>query len=356
MSDVSNGATRGGFSVVSLAAVVGIVVVGIWLAEAGRALLIPPVVAVILWFFLMALADFYRNLALRKWRMPRWLAMVAALLTYLGIGYVLVEVLRGSVTEIVGRLPFYQHRLDQVLARLSGSLHLRQDLTLTGLMGKVELSVLAGWAADGLATLGRYALEIGLYLLFFSLEARHFRHKLDVVFPDPSRRAEVQGALDRIGADLQTYVWIKSALGLLVAFLTWLTLSVAGLPFPIFWATIAFLLSYIPTVGSVVGVSLPCLFALVHFDTFVPFLGITAALVTVRTVVGDFLEPRLMGRSLNLSTVAILFALSMGGVVWGVVGLFLCVPFLVAMNVILAKFPRTRWVAILLSEDGSVRE
>nr|WP_306303376.1 AI-2E family transporter [Pseudovibrio denitrificans] len=115
-----------------------------------------------------------------------------------------------------------------------------------------------------------------------------------------------------------------------------------------------FLLNYIPTIGSLIAVIFPSLLSLVYFDTLTPFIAITLGLGAVQFILGNLVEPRLMGTQLNISPLVIMISLSFWGALWGVIGMVLCVPLVVLAIIICAQFPSSRPIAILLSGDGNV--
>jgi predicted PurR-regulated permease PerM len=129
-------------------------------------------------------------------------------------------------------------------------------------------------------------------------------------------------------------------------------MMIMGLSHALFWAFIIFLTSYIPVIGAAIGVLIPPLFGLVEFANPWSSLILLAALEVMHFIVGHVLQPRMQGRSLNLDPVVVLFALTFWGFLWGVAGAFLSTPLTVLMMAILAEFPQTRWLAVLLSSDG----
>ena len=120
------------------------------------------------------------------------------------------------------------------------------------------------------------------------------------------------------------------------------------------WAFVIFILSYIPTIGAIVGCGLPILFAMVIGAPLNTLALITIGLVGLQILFGNIIEPKLTGTTLNLSTLAILINLVFWGLIWGVAGMFFSVPLLVATFIITAQFDSTRWIAILLSADGKI--
>jgi predicted PurR-regulated permease PerM len=119
---------------------------------------------------------------------------------------------------------------------------------------------------------------------------------------------------------------------------------------------VVFILNYIPVLGSFVGVVLPSLLVLVQFGSFGPFFVAVMLLSIVQVGIGNFLEPRLMGSSLNLSPLAIIVSLAVWGGLWGLAGMFLCVPLTVILVIICAHFEGTRPLAVLLSAHGQPDE
>ncbi len=146
-----------------------------------------------------------------------------------------------------------------------------------------------------------------------------------------------------------------------------MSLVALGVQNALFLSALIFVLNYIPTVGSIVAALVPPLFALVQpaVPGWVPGMEpqdsyIYAALVFGivsfwQFSIGNFVQPRMMGDSLNLSALVVLLALAIWGVLWGIPGMFLSAPLTVLMMILLAQSPETRWMAILLSADGNPR-
>jgi predicted PurR-regulated permease PerM len=129
-----------------------------------------------------------------------------------------------------------------------------------------------------------------------------------------------------------------------------------GLDFAEFWALLIFFLNYIPNLGAIVATAFPSVLALIQFQSWWPFLEVSMGIVAVQFVVGNFLEPKLLGQSLNLSPFVILFALGLWGSIWGILGMFLSVPITVMMMIVFAHFDATRPVAVLLSQNGCINK
>src|SRR5262249_25240388 len=173
--------------------------------------------------------------------------------------------------------------------------------------------------------------------------------------PNAERQALVRRILQRIATEIQTYVWLKTLTSLMTGVASYLVMRFVGVDFAAFWALLIFALNYIPYIGAMLGVIFPATIALVQFDTLKPFIVTVCALAVVQFTTGSIIEPRIMGKGLNLSPVIMLLSLATWGAIWGVVGMFLAVPLMVVVMIICSHFQPTRSIAIIMSADGDLR-
>ena len=129
-----------------------------------------------------------------------------------------------------------------------------------------------------------------------------------------------------------------------------------GVDAAFFWAFLMFALNYIPTIGSLIATLFPAFFSLVQFGEIQPFIIILVGLGIAEWFVGNVLEPRLMGKSLNLSPLVTILALIVWGQIWGITGMLLSTPITVVMLIIFSQFESTRGIAVMLSESGDIDE
>jgi predicted PurR-regulated permease PerM len=195
-----------------------------------------------------------------------------------------------------------------------------------------------------------------IYAGFLFVEQVHFRRKLALMFEAHGQQARVRSVLEQIDRDIRIYLRIKTTLAVVTATLAYAVMTWVGVDFAGFWAVMVFFFYYIPTVGSILAIMAPALLTLVQFDHLTPFLVVLFVIGTIQIVMANVVEPAIMGRSLNLSPLVVLVSLMVWGTIWGVVGMFLCVPIMVVLLIVLAHFRATRPVAVLLSADGRVPE
>ena len=135
---------------------------------------------------------------------------------------------------------------------------------------------------------------------------------------------------------------------------TWAIMAFCGMEFAVFWGVLIALLNYVPYIGSFLSIFLPAVFAILQFGSLGQVLSVMVPLSVVQFLNGNFLDPYLMGNSLNLSPFVILVSLTVWSALWGISGAFLAVPMTAVMVMIFAEFPGTRPFAVLLSRKGDV--
>ena len=193
-----------------------------------------------------------------------------------------------------------------------------------------------------------------IFVIFLLVEQQFFDIKLDAIVRDKARREQIRSLLDRVGRDIQSYLWIMTFVSILTAGLSYGVMIAVGLEHAAFWAFLIFILNFIPTIGSIIGTILPSLYGLLQFGDFNPFIILLAAIGIIQFLVGNVLQPRLSAKTLNLSQFVVILSLFVWGAMWGIVGMFLAVPITAILMIVFANFPSTRMVAALLSESGDV--
>ena len=135
--------------------------------------------------------------------------------------------------------------------------------------------------------------------------------------------------------------------------ISYVAMTALGLDNALFWALVIFVLNYIPIVGGLFAVGLPVVFALVQFESLGRVGLLAGLLFGAQTIIGNTIQPKMMGDSMNLSALVVILALSVWAALWGGVGAFLSAPLTVIIMIVLAQFPTTHWIAVLLSADGN---
>jgi len=320
----------------------------------GRALLVPFVIAVVIWYLLNVLAATFQRLTIRTWCPSYRLSLAASVLTFGGLIFVITGVITRNTIDIIGAAPDYQKNLERSIAEVFEYFGQAEPVTVATLIEGLNIDRILYNLLWTLTDIIANAAMIIFYLIFLLLEQQGFDRKLAAFFDNRERETLVRGLIRQIDLDIQAYIRVKTFVSLITALLGYMVMMWVKLPFADFWAFLIFLLNFIPTIGSIVATLFPCVLALVQFETLQPFFIVAVSLGTIQFFVGYFLDPRLMGKSLNLSPLVILLSLTLWGGIWGVMGMFIGVPITAIFMIICTHFARTRPIAILLSGDGKL--
>lgn len=336
----------------------GLAIIALGVAVAGlvygRPLLVPLAVALFLWAVLEAMIEGFASVTIGDYRLPRWLAAVLGIASVMLGLYLIMAILLGQVDAIGAAWPRYVARFESIVSDLTEWLGPEQSQKLKQMMGEIDLTRrIPGVIASTQSVIFSLLLVLA-YIGFLFAERGNFGAKVAAMFPDEARAREATALFATISQSVQGYIWIKTVVSVLTGAACYVVLRWLGVDFAETWALLIFALNYIPNIGSIVGVAFPALIALVQFDTLGPFFIVVIVLTAIQLTIGSFLEPMLMGKSLNMSPFAIILGLAFWGAVWGMVGMFLSVPILVVIMIVCANVPSWRWVAILLSKDGRI--
>tara|TARA_B100000470_G_scaffold30445_1_gene20254 strand:+ start:311 stop:1441 length:1131 start_codon:yes stop_codon:yes gene_type:complete len=323
----------------------------------GKDLLLPLVIAIALWYLINVLARAFSHIAIGGFRFPMPVCLTASFLTFIFLILALINFLSSTVGDVLDVAPIYQENLTTRLENLSfvdmsefEGQSLPQLLTtwldIPSFLTSIASSLTGILASGGL---------ILIYIGFLFLEQGHFTNKITALVADPNKEQDANKIINRIRDDIQKYITIKIITSSLTGMLSYIILRIADVDFAGVWGLLIFLLNFIPTVGSIIATIFPALIALAQSDGYTLFLVVLFSIGALQVCIGNILEPRLMGSSFNLSPIIILLNLALWGYIWGIPGMFLCVPFLIIVTIILSHFPQTRPMAIILSSDGRLR-
>ena len=324
-----------------------------WLLIVGRNLLLPLVLALVFWYLINALANTYARLHVGSFSLPRSIALTAAIITAVAFMWILGSIVGSNVSEVIKAAPGYEERLQKVVDSITGYFGVTR-LVLSDLFARFDLSGSLSQLAGGVASVAGVVGIIVAYAGFLFVEQVWFGRKLALIVRDPERTERLRGILHQISLDIQTYIRIKTILAVITAALGYGIMRIVSLDFAGFWAVLIFFFYYIPTIGSLLAIASPAVLTLVQFDSIGPFLFVTVTFTAVQTVMANIVEPMVMGKQLNLSPFVIILSLVVWGTIWGVVGMFLCMPIMVILMIILANFEETRPIAVMLSAEGRV--
>ena len=332
-----------GSAAISFAAVI-VVIYGLQMA---KALLVPFLIAAFL-----ALITVKPMLWMQRNRVPTVLAALIIVFVIMLILGVLGAIVGTSIAEFTAALPTYQERLDVIVQGVVDFIGRRFDTSeqFKNLGDMIDPGYAMGLAAtilNGLTDVLTNVFLIFFTMIFILLEASTVDTKVEAAFGRSTKSLQRPRIfLANLGRYLGIKTIVSMATGLTAGLLTW----AIGLDFPLLWAMLAFLLNYVPTIGSIIAAVPAVLMALVQLGygeasaTAVGFVGINL-------VFGNIIEPRLMGYGVGISPLIVFVGLVFWGFVFGPVGMLLSVPLTMTLKLALESDERTRWIAILIGSE-----
>lgn len=315
----------------------------------------PFILAVMVWYFIYELREAGGAITFKGRRMPRWLLTTLAFIIIIMLVVAVIEIISYNLELIRERLPDYLRSFREMTAnmqQIEGFEEIQQRVL--NAVQTFDFNPIVGGFINSISGIAGDIFLIIIYVFFLIAEDNLFSRKLTMLSIDPARIEGFRSIVRQVHGAVRTYLVVKTAMSLLTAILSYLLLLMFGVDFPILWAFIIFLLNYIPYIGSMLATLLPAAFAVFQFQSFAMFLWVFLAIQIVQVVVGNIIEPKVMGKTLNLSPLGVLLALTFWGIIWGITGMILSVPITSVMVIIASRFASTRFIAVMLSETGEL--
>jgi predicted PurR-regulated permease PerM len=308
------------------------------------------------WFLIREIRSQAEKLPYVGERLPRWFWNVFASTVLFAVAGVVVNMIFSNMQDLSDNLHLYEKNLQIFNKEIESkySLNLYNELKLY--YGEFNLSSIISFIISSLTDIFSDFILILLYILFFFVEETVFDNKIARLFPHKTERFEAEINLKRFSDTISRYISLKTFVSFITGFASYIVLIIIGVDSALFWSFLIFILNFIPNIGSLVATVFPAMIALFQFGDSGPFFMILLLVGTIQMIVGNIIEPRIMGNSLNLSALVVLLSLVFWGLLWGIIGMAISVPLTVILVILLGQFESTKPVAILLSEKGEIAD
>jgi AI-2 transport protein TqsA len=324
-------------------AIVVIFVAGVVL-KLARPILIPFILAVFLSYIIDPVLTF-----LTGCRCPRPAAVVIVLVLMFVFLYLAGVLVYSSGKAFVTELPKYQERLTEVSDLVQKTAD-RFKIDIPAAVAGVDANRIGGFVLKALGPFMGLLVKLLLVFLFLVFIVAG-RGRAEVKIPKAigaGHAGRVRGILERINVQVRKYLVIKTVMSLVNGLTVWLVLTVFGVDFAALFGLLAFLLNFIPSVGSVLAAALRVGFAFFQFGTFWTPFWILVLTSGSDLIMGNLIEPRIMGKGLGLSPLLILFSLLFWGWLWGIPGMILSVPLTAVIKIVCQNISALRPIAVLM--------
>jgi predicted PurR-regulated permease PerM len=319
-------------------------------------IVLPFIIALLFSFVMGPMVTFFL-----KWRIPRFCSIILAVAAIIAGLCLIGIVLFSSAKAIIALYPRFERRLTEIYASVAGLFDLSYDSHLSFIENL--------WAQLGVRTrirnftfslsntfLGilKDAFMVVVFLVFILLEAARIKDKFVLAFEDKSA-GQIERISDSIVRQVMTYLSTKFLISLATGLIVGVGLQLVGVEFAVFWGFIQFVLNFIPVVGSIAVGVLATLFALLQFwPEPTPIILTGLIMLGANQLIGNVLEPKIMGDNLGISPLAVLLSLTIWGYLWGFAGMILAVPMTVIVKIVCENVPVLEPVAVFLSSPRTV--
>jgi predicted PurR-regulated permease PerM len=284
-------------------------------------------------------------------KVPAWAAILIVLSGLMLVLTLLASIIGNSLSQFTSNLPQYEEALNNILLSLGQRFSfLNGGMNFEQLLGQIDSGKILRFSSSLIGQLGNLMSSSFLILLITifilaemnvaALKAKlielEFGHSLDY--------------LNEVGQKIRHYLSLKTIISLVTGALVTIWLLIFKVEYAILWGVIAFLLNYIPNIGSFIAAVPTMLLALVDMG-FAGFAWTGLGYLIINILMGSIIEPKLMGRGLGLSTLVVFLSLILWGYIFGAVGMFLSIPITISIKIILSRSEKTRWIAMLLASE-----
>ena len=288
---------------------------------------------------------------LQRKGLPTWLALITVILGVLIVGFLMAWLVGSSIKDFSNNLPVYEEKFKLQTAGIIAWIgKFGIDISDLGITNIFNPGAAMKFVASMLNSLGKLLTNGFLILMtaiFMLLEATSIPAKLRTILGDGETSLE---HFDKFIKNVNNYIAIKTLASLSTGALVAGFVFIMGLDYPLLWGLLAFVLNYVPNIGSIIAAVPAVLLAIIQVG-IVKAMGIAAGYVVINLAMGNVIEPHFMGRGLGLSTLVVFLSLLFWGWILGPVGMLLSVPLTITVKIALDSREETRWIAVLLGPE-----
>ena len=313
-------------------------------------LLIPLFFSLFIFIILKSLSFKLSNTGLPFFKNSYNLSFLIISLTLIIIFYFFITILENNLSNVIENSGLYQTNLIIIFDYIKNSRIGSIPISFNEFISNIDLTSIFTKILNSFTSIASGLSLVLIYLVFLIIEEKFFKIKINKLFSKESSR----NIFKKIGKEIFSYFQLKTLTSFITGSLTFIALFIFKNDLAIAFSILAFILNFIPFIGSLFSILLPFMFSLLQFLDLIQSLFLFITLLIIQIFIGNFIEPKLMGKSLNLSPVIMLITLGLMGKIWGISGMFLSIPLLVILLIFLANFKATKNFAVLLSEKGEI--
>ncbi len=326
----------------------------IYVLVIGKTYLVPLVLALLVWYIIRAIRTSLQRFKFFRQKVPVGLQNLFVFLMIFWILSFLGNLLASETQTISSHIPLYQENIRSLLTNLSERLNIDILHFISEEIQNIHLGNIAEPLFQALSSIFGNGFLVLIYCIFLLLEESIFTLKLNRILNSSDRKDQISNTMNKIDQAFRSYISLKTLVSFATAALSYFVLLAFHVDAALLWSILIFFLNYIPNIGSPIATLFPFLISIMQTGEWFPAVWILILIGIIQLAVGNFVEPRLMGNSLNISPFIVLVSLVVWGAIWGITGMVLSVPITVMLIIVLAQFKVTETVAILLTGNGDI--
>lgn len=316
----------------------------------------PFIVAFLIWFIINQIKLNLGKIRIRGKSMPSFLSSTLSFVSIFAVLYLITELLIVNIEGIAASMPEYLKNFDRSFSEIEALIN-NPNFTdhLQEWISKLNISGMATSLVGSLSGFAATSAVVIVYVIFFLMEDAAYRVKFEKLFPEKGQQYEkFMQNMKSISESVRYYIGSMTGISLATGVVSYIALLLLGVEYAFLWAFLVFILNFIPYIGPLISSVLPAVFAVIISGDLLRFVYVFAAMEGIQIIIGNFVQPMVMGKGSNLSPITVIVALAFWGMLWGIVGMILAVPITSVMVIIFSQVPSTRWIAVLLSEKGDL--
>lgn len=312
----------------------------------GQFILLPLSLALFVFIIVKSLSAklLYFTKKYLKFQLGELISILLMFFIIIVLSYLISVIFKFNILHVIDNSSSYQKNLEKIF-EFSSIQHISELVPIEKFINSLNFVNFLSKLLNGFTNFAGNFTFILIFFIFIVAEKKNFLKKIELIIEKRN-----MGIIQKINNDIFNYFQLKSLTSFFTGLLTFLSLEIIGNDLAPSFAILSFLLNFIPFLGSLISVVLPSLFSIIQFVDFYQPITTFIVLVLIQIFIGNFLEPKLMGKTLNISPLIMIIFLALMGKIWGVAGMFLSVPFLVVLLIIMRNIRSLKKVAIFLSE------
>lgn len=328
----------------------------LFLLVQAQFILISLAIAIVLFSLTSDAINSIQSMKIGNLRVTNWVASVAAVVLIASGLLTLVGLVISQINTVLTTTLAYTEDAQRAIARMFAWMGEDVEASVLATVQSIEISGYLRSAAGQAGSLLSQVVLIILFVGFLFAERVWFSTKLENLMENQEQANRVSAIIGSIIRRVNRYLLVKTLISAVTGGLIFALLSVFDLQFAAAMALFTFVLNFIPSVGSIIATLVVTLVAYIQVDQPSTAILIFVIAGMIQFLLGNVIDPMLMGRTLRLSSFGIIISLAFWGAVWGIPGMFLAVPFMVAVMIVCSHIPAARPVAVLLSREGLPEE